>query len=280
MMFDLSRPVLMAPAAQRLCAPHLSRYLAAEPPKGPQVAHIGSFGGTDRRPYAVVNGVAVIGVSGLLVSEWPWIGDPWITGYDALSVQIGTAFEDADVSAVCLKINSGGGMADGCFDLCDGIRAAKAAAKKTIAAICASTAYSAAYALAAQCDGISVPRTGGVGSIGVWTSHLDVSRSLDEAGITVSVIASGAHKVDGHPYAPLPDDVRADMQGLVDDLRRLFADTVAKGRRISVDAVLATEARCYDGPRGADEAVRLGLADAVASPTDAFAALVQSVTRP
>ncbi len=269
----LFRPVLLAPSAQALCAPHMARYLSGAAPSDPRAAHIGSFAGSGRRPYAVVSGVAVVPVSGLLVPAYPWIGDPWVTGYDALSCQVVEALDDSEVKAVCLTINSPGGLCEGLFDLCDGITAAKAAAKKPVAGICAETAYSAAYALGAVCDGLSVPRTGGVGSVGVYTAHMDVSRMMDTAGVTMTLVAAGAHKVDGHPYAPLPDDVRADMQAQVEDLRLLFAETVARGRGLDVAAVLATEARCYDGPRGTAEAVRLGLADVVASPAAAFAAL-------
>ncbi len=271
------RPVLMAPQAQMAAAPHLARYLAGRDPEGPSASHVSSFGGRDRRPYAVVDGVGVIGVSGLLVPRYAWIGDPWITGYDALSWQIAAALADTEVAALCLEINSGGGFSEGCFDLCDWIMTAKAAARKTVAAICSETAYSAAYAIGSVCDGITVPRTGGLGSVGVWTMHVDYSAAMEKAGVAVTLISAGSHKVDGHPYAPLPDDVRADRQALVEDLRRLFAETVAKGRSLSVADVLATEARCYDGPRGTAEAVRLGLADAVASPADAFAALAAQV---
>jgi capsid assembly protease len=93
--------------------------------------------------------------------------------------------------------------------------------------------------------------------------------------VTVTLIHSGAHKVDGNPYAPLPDPVRARIQAEIDSIRTLFAQTVAagRGRRLTADAALATEAECY---RGTD-AVAAGLADEVSDPASAFATFAAAV---
>jgi ClpP class serine protease len=95
--------------------------------------------------------------------------------------------------------------------------------------------------------------------------------------VTVTLIHSGAHKVDGNPYAPLPDPVRARIQSEIDGIRTLFAQTVAagRGRSLNAAAALATEAECY---RGA-EAVAAGLADEVSDPASAFAAFADVVNR-
>lgn len=267
------QPVLVAPAWADTAAVCVARLRhGGDLPAG--CARLGDHGAS-HRPYEVIERVAVIAVTGLLVHKLGYIGSRWATGYDALRYQLAHAFGDPEVRAICLDIDSGGGVANGCFDLVDWIAAEKARAGKTVAAVCSEVAYSAAYALATAADTIAVPRTGGVGSIGVWRMHWDFSGMLAEAGVAPSLVQSGAHKTDGHPFAPLPDAVRAEWQSDVDDLRQLFATTVARHRGLSVDAVLATEARCYEGPRGTAEAVTLGLADAVLSPDQAFAALVQ-----
>ena len=93
---------------------------------------------------------------------------------------------------------------------------------------------------------------------------------------TVTLIHSGAHKVDGNPYEPLPDAVRDAHPGARSTvIRGLFAETVGagRGRRLTADAALATEAECY---RGA-EAVAAGLADEVSDPASAFAAFAALV---
>ena len=241
-------------------------------------------GGRGRsKPYAFVEGIAIIGVQGCLEPNYPWIGDPWATGYDALRFQLQAAFADDDVSGIVLNIDSYGGMVAGCFDLCDYILEAKAAAKKPLVAILAEMAYSAAYAIAATADSISVPRTGGLGSIGVICVHWNIAGALEKWGEQPTLVFAGSHKADGNPFGPLSDDVRAEMQADVEATRQLFAETVARGRasagvKLSQQTIIATEARCYDGPVNTAEAVRLGFADAVAAPDRAFAALVNQLS--
>lgn len=237
------------------------------------------------RPYEVAGGVAVIGVSGMIVPRWDWIGDSWLTGLNALRLQLGAAFADPEVRGVALVIDSGGGLASGVPDFVDWLAAAKAASGKPLVAVCDEVAYSAAYWIASAADSIAVPRTGGVGSIGVLMMHWDVSGMFEEAGIRITVIQAGARKADGHPFAPLPDEVRARWQAECEDLRRLFADHVARGRAAagaSVDAaaVLATEARTWEMPSGTAEAVASGFADAVMPAGDALAGFVAAVGRP
>ena len=225
-------------------------------------------------PFAMVDGVAVIEVSGVLVHRGAWIGQSsGQTSYEGIAAQLAAAATDPAVRGIALEIDSFGGEVAGVFDLADAIRAARAA--KPVWAFVAENAFSAGYALASQADRIVLPRTGAVGSIGVVVMHADLSGQLSDAGVTVTLIHSGAHKVDGNPYAPLPDPVRARIQGEIDSIRSLFAQTVAagRGRRMNAEAALATEAECY---RGAD-AVAAGLADKVSDPASAFAAFATAV---
>ena len=225
-------------------------------------------------PFAIVDGIAVIEVSGVLVHRGAWIGQSsGQTSYEGIAAQIAAAASDSSVRGIALELDSFGGEVAGVFDLADAIRAARSA--KPVWAFVAEHAFSAGYALASQADRIILPRTGAVGSIGVVVMHADLSGQLSDAGVTVTLIHSGAHKVDGNPYAPLPDPVRARIQSEIDSIRTLFAETVAagRGRRLTAEAALATEAECY---RGA-EAVAAGLADEVSDPASAFAAFTAAV---
>ena len=225
-------------------------------------------------PFALQDGIAVIEISGVLVHRGAWIGQSsGQTSYEGISAQLAVAASDPAVRGIALEIDSFGGEVAGVFDLADAIRAARAT--KPVWAFVAEHAFSAGYALASQSDRIILPRTGAVGSIGVVVMHADLSGQLSDAGVTVTLIHSGAHKVDGNPYAPLPNPVRARIQAEVDSIRTLFAETVAagRGRRLTAEAALATEAECY---RGA-EAVAAGLADEVSDPASAFAAFATAV---
>ena len=227
-------------------------------------------------PYPVVDGIAVIEIAGVLIHRGSWIGQSsGQTSYEGIAAQITAAADDPAVRGVALEIDSFGGEVAGVFDLADRIRATRAA--KPVWAFVAEHAFSAGYALASQADRILLPRTGAVGSIGVVVMHADLSGQLDQDGVRVTLIHSGRHKVDGHPYTPLPAEVRDDIQREIDVLRFLFTETVAAGRgsRLNQDAAMATEAATY---RGSD-AVAAGLADEVTDLAHGFAAFRQRVTR-
>lgn len=225
-------------------------------------------------PYPVVDGIAVIEISGVLIHRGGWIGQSsGQTSYEGIAAQIDAAAGDPSVRGLALEIDSFGGEVAGIFDLADRICAIRAS--KPVWAFVAEHAFSAGYALASQADRILLPRTGAVGSIGVVVMHADLSGELDQDGVRVTLIHSGRHKVDGNPYQPLPDAVRDDIQQEIDVLRFLFTQTVAAGRaeRLSQEAALATEAATY---RGAD-AVAAGLADEVTDLQRGFAAFRQRV---
>jgi signal peptide peptidase SppA len=228
--------------------------------------------------YMQVNGVALIGVYGLLVPDLPFHGCDWATGYNCLRIAVGTALTDPSVKAVALVIDSTGGMVAGCFELVEHLKFASRQARKPIVSIVKDTAASAAYAIATAGESISVPHTGGVGSIGVIRMHMDISGALKAQGVGVSLVHSGEHKVDGNPYEPLPAAVRDEWQEDLDAYRQLFAETVAASRPMSVQAVLDTEARMYEGPLKTGLAREIGLVDAVASPDDALSALIKAVS--
>ena len=227
-------------------------------------------------PYPVVDGIAVIEISGVLIHRGGWIGQSsGQTSYEGIAAQIEAAASDPSVRGLGLEIDSFGGEVAGVFDLADRIRAIRAT--KPVWAFVAEHAFSAGYALASQADRILLPRTGAVGSIGVVVMHADLSGQLDQDGTRVTLIHAGSHKIDANPYEPLPAAVRDDIQREIDVLRFLFAETVAAGRagRLSQDAAMATEAATY---RGAD-AVAAGLADEVTDLARGFAAFRQLIAR-
>ena len=227
-------------------------------------------------PYAVRDGVAIIQVSGVLIHRGSWIGQSsGQTSYEGLASQIEAAAKDPTVLGIALELDSFGGEVAGAFDLADRLRAARA--RKPVWAFVAEHAFSAAYALASQADRIILPRTGRVGSIGVLVMHADLSGMMEQDGVTVTLIHSGARKVDGNPYEPLPTNVRETIQAEIDATRLLFAQTVAAGRgsHLTEAAALATEAASFRG----DEAVAAGLADEVSDLGGAFARFTAEVNR-
>ncbi|URF02800.1 S49 family peptidase [Cupriavidus campinensis] len=229
-------------------------------------------GRTPRTGYDNVGGVAVIEVQGTLVQKLgslrPYSG---MSGYDGIRQNLFTALTDPEVKAIALDIDSPGGEVAGCFDLVDTIYAARG--RKPIWSILNEAAYSAAYAIASAADRVIVPRTGGVGSIGVICAHVDLSQALTTAGVKVTFITYGDYKADGHAEIPLSEDALARFQADIDTMGELFVTTVARNRNISAATVRDTQAATFMGDAG----VALGLADEVAAPDAAFRALIQSI---
>ncbi len=226
----------------------------------------------DYRYYDVVQGVAIIPISGTLVQKSgymrPMCG---MTGYDGIRANLSMALDDSSVKAIMLDIDSGGGEVAGCFDLVDAIYSARG--KKPIWAVLSEAAYSAAYAIASAADRITVPRTGGTGSVGVICAHVDFSKALAKDGIAVTMIHYGARKADGSEYAPLSDQALARFQADVDELGELFVATVARNRKLTVAKVRGTQATTFLGAAG----VEIGFADQVMAPDEAFRALLSEL---
>jgi ClpP class serine protease len=218
--------------------------------------------------YALVDGIAIIDIKGPLTPDgyYDWWEDRHVGGYTQIGAAIRAARSSASVRAILLRIDSCGGLVDGCFELADEIRegSARNGGKPIWAA--ASTAYSAAYALASACDRIVAPATGGVGSIGVVILHYDQSEWLAEIGLKIEAIESAPGKTGGASFKPLAADARADLQAVVDEIAKIFAAAVVAGRGITTESVRAQNARCFlaEHSDAARSGRALGLVDAIA----------------
>lgn len=229
-----------------------------------------------RKPYDMVGAVAVIPVEGSLVHKGAWVeSSSGETSYQGLQAQVSRALADPTVRGVVFEVDSFGGEVAGAFETA-GMIHALSQVKPTIA-ILTDHAYSAGYLMASAARQIVIPETGGAGSIGVITMHVDMSQALEQRGMKVTILSAGEHKADGNPYEPLPDDVAAKIRGRLQEARQLFADTVGRfrGKRFSASAAMATEARDFVGA----EAVKAGLVDAMGSPFEAYQAFVSTINR-
>ncbi|GBR06396.1 S49 family peptidase [Asaia siamensis] len=220
-------------------------------------------------PYEVIEGIAIIPVSGVLLpgSGWSWSG---ATYYQDIRCSLAAALQDPAVNSIALIVNSPGGTVSECFDTADLIYQARG--DKPIWAILDDVAYSAAYAIASAADFITVPRTGGTGSIGVVGMHVDVTASLADAGIKVTTFQYGARKTDSYPTTPLTDPARERMQADIDEMGEMFVALVARNRNISPEIVRNTQAATFMGEHG----IALGLADQIATPQEAISALLRA----
>lgn len=226
-----------------------------------------------RRQYVIEQRVARISIDGTLVHKLggvsPWSG---MVGYDCLDKVIADAQSNKEVGAILLDIDSPGGEVAGCFEFARKLRKMGASGGgKPIVAFANEMACSAAYAIASSCDAVMTTQTGQVGSIGVWTMLVDMTKGLTKNGISATMIRAGERKARGGPYEEADEATLAKLQGWVDETWDIFCGHVAETRPISAAAVKALEGDWFTG----NDALGLGLVDAVDTPEAIFDAVAQ-----
>lgn len=245
-----------------------SRFMAR---RGELCAAFGLAPAEQRKPFAFAAGLAIIPVSGLLINRF---GQSYgsVTGYSFIRSQLNHALADEDVKGIVLDLNSNGGEAAGCMELAAEVRAARD--QKPILGVIDSNCHSAGYAIGSACTKlVSIP-SGSMGSIGVVMMHVDMSKMLEDWGVKVTFIYEAEHKVDGNPYEPLPKAVRETFEASIHRSYERFVSLVATNRGMNVQKVRDTKSRIYS----ADEALSLGLIDAVSSPIEAASAFLSELS--
>lgn len=229
---------------------------------------------TARDMYEVRRGVALIPVNGTLVHKLGGV-EPYsgMIGYDSLDKIVTDAIENKEVGAVLLDMDSPGGEVAGCFDFARKLRgmSRKGGGPKPIIAFANEMACSAAYAVSVSADAVMTTETGLVGSIGVWTMLVDMTKGLSKNGIEVTMIRAGDRKARGGPYEHADKETFEKLQGWVEETWHIFAEHVAANRPLSAQAVLALEGDWFTG----SDALDLGLVDAVDSPEAIFDAVAE-----
>lgn len=229
----------------------------------------------DTRGYMVVDGVAVLRVSGALVHRTKLDADSTLLlGYNDLAADLEHAMDNPDVHAVLQVFDSPGGEVQGAFEFAE--RAHALRGKKPLVAIADGMAASAAYLGGSAADELVVTATGYAGSIGVVMRHVDFSRALANEGIVVTNIFVGDQKVDGNPFEPLPAAVRDRFQAEMTTVYDMFVAAVVKHTGLSAEHVRGTQAATYMG----QAAVDAGLARRVATTDQLITELAALRARP
>ncbi|WP_425641415.1 S49 family peptidase [Marinomonas gallaica] len=230
-----------------------------------------------QRPYQVIDGVAVVPVSGTLVHKFdhvkPYSG---MTGYNGIIARVQAAISDPEVKGILMDMDTPGGEVAGCFDAAQTIRSFAQEGGKPLWALADDMACSAGMAIASAADRRLITQSAVMGSVGVVMAHQSYAGKLKENGIKVTLIHSGAHKVDGNPYEDLSAEALEKFQTSSDTLRQEFAALVSEHTGLSVDAVLATEAKTYRG----QEAIDIGFADQLVNGNEAIAIFADFLNQP
>ena len=231
--------------------------------------------------YNVRNGVAVIGVGGIL--------NKYSRSVDTASGGRGMSYErlrkavagvkglwnDGKIHTALFHIDSPGGEVSGVEQLATDITDLRESGLRTVA-LADDTAASCAYWIGSQCGEFYATPLAMVGAIGVFTAVVDSSRWAEDKGFKVHLVRSGPHKGVGMDGVPISAEEIAGIQAEVDALGAKFKAAVIRGRRglaSSLDKL--ADGRAHVG----SEAVRLGLADGVVQSAEKLLAQLQKGPR-
>jgi signal peptide peptidase SppA len=215
------------------------------------------------KPYTVIDGVAVLPLFGVISKRMNLFSQ--ISGGVSTEMAIrdfNAAMEDPEVRTIVLQIDSPGGTVDGTQALADLVYQARGV--KRVVALADGLMASAAYWIGSAAERIYMTdNTTHVGSIGVVTSHTDISGAEAKAGRKTTEIYAGKYKRIDSNYEPLTNAGEAYLQQQVDYIYSVFVNSVARNRGTSVDAVLKNMAdgRIFIG----QQAIDAGLVDGVST---------------
>lgn len=214
--------------------------------------------------------IAVIPIRGVVARHAHSLG----ASAEDISRATRAALNSRHVDAILYLVDSPGGTVGGVPEAADEIFAA-GEQKPTLAYVDGLSA-SAGYWLAAAAREVWAPKSAdGIGSIGVYTIHQDLSKALEQDGVTVTPISAGKYKLEGAPWEPLADDARAFLQASVDEAYGWFTKAVATYRNDTP----ANVRNGYGEGRvlGAADAKAANLIDKVGTLDDAVARLASKV---
>jgi len=188
--------------------------------------------------YQVDRGVAVIPISGVMGKKMNMLTQ--ISGGASTQLierDINAALNDPSVNSILLHIDSPGGTVDGTQNLANIVK--MAGSEKPVMAFADGVMASAAYWVgSAASEIVAASDTTQIGSIGVVTSHTDISKAEEAAGIKTTEISAGKYKRIASRHSPLSEDGKAELQDQVDQLYTIFVDAVAENRGVDVETVL------------------------------------------
>lgn len=223
-----------------------------------------------QRAY-VVDGVAVLPVTGPIFPRANMMTEmSGATSISMLQNDYRVALANPDVGAILLLVDSPGGAVSGINSFADTV-AAGAKQKRTVAHV-TGTAASAAYWIASAASEITAERTGIVGSIGVVVGMAKQVEPDRDGYLDIEIVSSNATNKRPDPTA---EDGLAEIRGTLDAIERQFIADVARGRKVSVDKVIADFGT--GGVKVGSEARSAGMVDKVQGLDVTMAALRREV---
>jgi signal peptide peptidase SppA len=177
---------------------------------------------------------------------------------DTLNAMIDVAEMDGSVEKIIFDFRTPGGSVTGVPETARKILGCD---KETVA-FTDSECNSGGMYLASQCGKFYATGSSRVGSIGVWSAHLDLSRQMANDGENMQAISAGKYKLMGAYWKPLSSEETAILQGQIDKIWAGFKAAVCQVRSCTEDAM--GNGLIFDG----EEAAERGLTDGVVESLD------------
>lgn len=249
----LFEPLLLTPAKFHAICRVLESRLAGElpdearlaEPEDPEIVELGST--------AII---PVHGVIGKHLDQFEMMSGG--CDLDVINAMLDNAEADASVRRVVLDFRSPGGTVVGVPETA---RKIYGMTKDTIA-FTDSECCSGAIWLASQCNRFYGTQSSQIGSVGVWTAYLDMSRQLANEGVNIESVFAGKYKLLGAYWKPLTEEERAIVQRQVDKTYAQFKSAMMAQRPVEDEKF--GNGLVFDG----DEAAELGFTDGVVEDMD------------
>ena len=225
-------------------------------------------------PYQVLDGVAVIGLQGVLAPKINLMMR--ISGGTSTELFRGAvrqAAADPAVKAILLAVDSPGGSVHGTEEAAAAVREARN--QKPVVAVATNLMGSAAYYIGSAAGEVVASPSAALGSIGVYAIHTEFSAADKAAGVKRTLVKRGRYKADGNDTEPLSDQARQTLQEEIDAYYELMVESIATNRGVDVATV---EQNFGQGKvLIASKAVAAGLADRTGTLDETLEALIARV---
>jgi ClpP class serine protease len=176
--------------------------------------------------------------------------------YQDIKLALDRAMDSRAAGPIILNIDSPGGQHCGVLEVADKVAGIALGGEKEIYSFTEGTEASAAFCLAAACNGKFATRSAFVGCIGSLMGFVDFSKAYEMAGLKAVILASGKYKGTAQDGTSLTDEQQEYLMGLVLASSGQFKEHVLEFRDVDSESM---EGQCFYG----EDAMAAGLVDDV-----------------
>lgn len=183
-------------------------------------------------------------------------------GLDTVEAMIDNAMEDSNIKRLIFDFNTPGGAVTGIPELA--ARIGNISSKETIA-FTDDECCSGGIWLATQTQKFYTTASASVGSIGVWTAYLDLTRMMEQKGIRMQSIQAGEYKLMGAYWKPLSKEEIGILQKEIDAIHADFKAAVNSRRNVDNQFM---EGQIFDGEQASEIGLTDGIIDSISDLVD------------